>query len=170
MGQGKSLPFYLPVASLSSLIAPLMTVLSSKNSLAFFTVSAVERTGAGKAPPRRLCHEVRHIVQQCTLPDLDVLLPYNSSVGNEGRSFLVAIADEIGAEVLARRLREQLQRWEHAQQTGLTFRVAYEFLSLPMPASRPSSCDLLQIVAGKIEQLISQELLKSDVSQERSCG
>lgn len=169
-GKGSSFCFTVPVASLSSLIAPLITLLPSKNSLAFFTVSATDAGCSGKAPPPRLCQEVRQVVQQCTLPDLDLLLPYNSSSGNEGRCFVIAVADKVGAEVLARRLREQLRRWEERQQTGIAFQVTYEFLPLPASAPEASGSDSLQIITSKVQQLITEEFLRMHARKERGCG
>jgi len=170
-GRGSCFRFTLPIASLRSFIAPLMTLLPSKNSLAFFAVSASDGGSQGKAPPRRLCQEVRQLVQQCTLPDLDVLLPHDSTTGNAGRCFLLAVADTQGAEVLAMRLRKQLRLWEQRQQAGITFQVTYEFLPLARSAPNASGNDLLQIITSKLEQRISGELVKSDgAGEEQSCG
>ena len=169
-GRGSCFRFTVPVASLSSCIASLITFLPTKNSVAFFTVSASHGGCTGKVPSPRVCQEVRMVVQQCTLPDLDVLLPYNGSTGHEGRFFLVAIADSQGAEVLAKRLREQLRRWEEREQTGTTFEVTYKFLPLTMPAQKISGDNLLPIISRNLEQLISDELLKRSASEERNCG
>lgn len=154
---GSSFRFTLPVASLSSLIAPLLTFLPSKHSLALFTVSAGCGEGADKTPPLRLCHEVRQVVQQCTLPDLDVVLPHNGSKPLAGRCLILAVADELGAEVLARRLREQLQRWEQGQQTGITFSVTYKFLDLPPQGPQGYGEDVLQIISARVEESVKKE-------------
>jgi Histidine kinase-, DNA gyrase B-, and HSP90-like ATPase len=158
-GRGSRFCFTLPIASLSPLIAPLIGKLeTSLYSAALFTVWASFDAGSGKAktPPDRLCQEVRHIVQRCTLPDLDVVLPKTGS-GQSGRCLVLAIANDEGAKVLAKRLREQLQHWEQSQRTGLAFSVTYTFLELPPRTPQTDGKELLMRVSRTVEALINSE-------------
>jgi PAS domain S-box-containing protein len=166
--RGSCFRFTLPVASLSGLIAPLIGLLPSKKSLALLTVSARCGANDGQPPPRRLWHEIRQVVQNCTLPELDVLLPDSRAKENEGRCFVAALADQVGAEVLASRLREQLRRWEQTQQTGMTFSVSYQFLNLP--ATEPCGTDLLQIISSQLKELLKEQSVRESGARERSDG
>ena len=94
------------------------------------------------------------MVQRCTLPDLDVLLPKTGAADNAGRSFILAVTKADGAEVLANRLREQLRGWEENQRTGLVFSVNYTFLELPVWATDADNEELRKAVTAKLEGLI----------------
>ena len=158
-GRGSRFFFTLPIASLSSLIAPLIGKLeTSLYSAALFTVGASSDAGSGKSktPPDRLCQEMRHVVQRCTLPDLDVVLPKTGS-GQSGRCFVLAVAHEEGAKVLAKRLREQLQQWEQSQRTGLAFSVTYTFLDLPPRTPETGGKEWLRAITRTVEALINSE-------------
>ncbi|HLK34044.1 MAG TPA: ATP-binding protein [Terriglobales bacterium] len=154
-GRGSCFCFTLPTASLSTLIAPLMPKLrSSSYSAALFTVTAsCEAVGAKTSPPEGLCHEVRQVVQRCTLPDLDVLLPKTGGAHKAGRCLIFAVTKPDGAPVLANRLREQLQRWEQNQRTGLVFSVDYTFLELPPSLADADNEELLKVVTHNLEAL-----------------
>jgi hypothetical protein len=97
---------------------------------------------------------VRQVVQRCTLPDLDVLLPKIGGAQKAGCCFILAIAKPDGAEVLANRLREQLQSWEQKQRTGLGFAVNYRLLELPAQVADADDQQLLKTVTRQLEALI----------------
>ena len=156
-GRGSCFCFTLPTASLSSLIAPLLPKLrSSGYSAALFTVTASRgAVGAKTSPPEGLCHEVRQVVQRCTLPDLDVLLPKTGGTQKAGRCLIFAVTKADGAQVLTNRLREQLQRWEQNQRTGLVFSVDYTFLELPPGLAEAGNEELLTAVTHHLEALVN---------------
>ena len=171
-GRGSRFFFTLPIASLSPLIAPLIGKLeSSLYSAALFTVCASSDAGSGnsKTPPDRLCQEMRQVVQRCTLPDLDVVLPKTGS-GPSGRCFVLAVAHDAGAKVLAKRLREQLQQWEQSQRTGLAFSVTYTFLDLPPRTPDTGGKEWLLAITRTVEALINCEPEMETAAQEACHG
>jgi len=72
--------------------------------------NALARTVAIQRFQGEWSEEVHSILQSCTLPNLDVLLPKISSRAEGERFFVLAFADEKGATVLANRIREQFER------------------------------------------------------------
>jgi PAS domain S-box-containing protein len=150
--QGSRFSFTLPIASLAPLIAPLVRkLISGVYSAALVTVS-VDTLSCSAQVPERVRQEWRHFIERCTLPDLDVVLPNMGGPEEEGRCFVLAMANEHGAQVLVKRLHDQLQAWEETQVAGLKFSVTYTLLALP--PRRPDESDLLAFLTQKIEQLI----------------
>ncbi len=151
-GRGSRFFFTLPVASMAAILLPLIGKLKSTGyTVALFSIAA-ERANCDQAIPERLCQELRHIVQRCTLPDLDVLLPNMGGAAEQGRCFVLAVANEGGAKVLAQRLHEQLQVWEKTEGAGLSFRISYTLLPLP---AQHSPEDLLKILTREAENLMA---------------
>jgi len=69
-------------------------------------------------------------LQRCLLPDLDVLLPKLRSDASGEAFLVVAAANENGAEVLVKRIQEQLEHCQELQQTGFTFTISYRLLEV----------------------------------------
>jgi len=89
------------------------------------------------------------------LPDLDVLLPKLRS-GTDGDSFLVvAAANETGADVLVKRIQEQLEQCQELQQTGLSFSVSCRLMDLGNSEQNISDENFLRKVTTGIEGLIA---------------
>jgi PAS domain S-box-containing protein len=156
-GAGSRFSFTLPVASLRKLIEPLIPALETERSLALVTISVTWKANAHKDLPNRLCHELRELISRCTLPDRDVLLPRTGNNCHDELCFILAVANEVGAGVLSRRLHGQLHRWEHIQHTGLAFSVSYKFLDLSSRDAEACGDDLLQIAVRRVEEAMQAE-------------
>jgi hypothetical protein len=102
--------------------------------------------------------EVRDLVQRCLLPNLDVLLP-KMSYGAEGvRFFVAAFADENGASVLARRIREQFDCLPRLKRNDLTLSVTYTMLK-PFPLEGGSSLEnMVTTMASSLEKSIKSQM------------
>jgi signal transduction histidine kinase len=160
-GQGAVFSFTLPVFSLSSLIAPLLGHEGRPaDSIAVMSVEIGSRDGwLSKQNREDWSRESRTLIQKCLLPDLDVRLPkMDAAAGAGGVFFVVAFANDKGAGVLAKRIREQFGHLEQLKQAGLTFSVSYKFLSLP-PADL---AEPLEDTAGKMAARIGA-LIKSEI-------
>lgn len=131
---------------------------SSVYSVALFTVTASPRAGTAEKIPERLWQEVRHLVQRCTLPDVDVLLPKIDPGEEAGRCSVLAVANDDGARVLAKRLREQLKLWEQTQRSGFLFSVTYKLLPLPSRETAAAQDGLLNAVAKMVENSLASNL------------
>ncbi len=144
------------MASLSKLIEPLLPALQAERSLTLFTIAVSWKGDADQVLPRRLCQELRQVIVRCTLPERDVLLPQTSDGCPGELAFMLAAASELGAGVLSKRLRDQMQRWEQIQHTGLALSVSYKFLDLTSRESDGGD-DLLQIVVRRVEESLQAE-------------
>jgi PAS domain S-box-containing protein len=166
--KGSTFSFTLPVFSLKNLIAPLL-----KNdkwpaeSVALIMVeSSLLDAWPSKESQEAWSHEARSLLQRCLLPDLDVLLPKMSSGAEGERFFVAAFADERGASVLAKRIREQLERLPRLKQTGLTLSVSYSMLQ-PFPSDVGASMEsIVTSMATNLEESIKSQIISEAVYHE----
>lgn len=105
--EGSDFSFTLPIFSLRNLLTPILSQQGSINCVAVLTVEFATRS---IERDKELLHAGRETIGRCILPDLDVLLP-GSYATRQGRMFVViAYADESGAQVMAKRIEDQLKR------------------------------------------------------------
>jgi len=159
-GQGAVFSFTLPVFSLSNLIAPAIRNKRRKGSPITLVVTEIgSQTGwlSGEVRAQQF-HGIRDLLQRCLHSDLDVLLPKMGSARAVELFFIVAITDGIGGEAITKRIREQLDGWEHFKDAGLTFSTAYRSLEAIKQNAHESLDSFLERIAGKIQKLIDEEI------------
>jgi signal transduction histidine kinase len=167
-GQGAIFSFTLPVFSLGSLIAPLLSNEAwPADSVALMSVEIGSQDGwLSKERREEWSRESRMVIQRCLLPNLDVLLPKMDSGGAGEVFFVVVFANDKGAGVLAKRIREQFGHLEQLKQAGLTFSVSFKFLSpTPTDVTAPLE-DTVGKMAARIEDLIKSESLARSIHHE----
>ena len=112
------------------------------------------------------CRESRNLIQECLLPNLDVLLPKMDSGGAREVFLVVIFANDEGAAVVAKRIREQFERFERFKQAGLTFSVSYQFLC-PTPAAVGASLeDHVGKMATRVGEAIQCEIQTRSIQHE----
>jgi len=111
---GSTFCFTLPVLSLPTLLAPILSQESgASRSLALIKVELWSPGGWTTEGTREtLAQEARYALGRCVLAELDVVLPKVEVAGDSEFVFLAARADVKGAEVIVRRIKGQLQRNE----------------------------------------------------------
>jgi signal transduction histidine kinase len=154
--QGSLFSFTLPVFSLNDLMAPLLK--NDKwpaDSVALVMVETRRQDGRpSRESQEEWSREAHTLVQRCLLPDLDVLLPKISSGAEGERFFVAAFADDKGASVLAKRIREQFERLPHLKQAGLTLSVSYRMLAPAPPDPGASTENIVIRMATHLEASI----------------
>ena len=156
---GSTFSFTLPVFSLSNVIAPLLKDDRWPAESVALVMAEISFAGGGSLNSQQEWrHEVRDLVQRCLLPNLDVLLP-KMSYGAEGeRFFVAAFADEKGASILARRIREQFECLPHLKRTDLTLSVTYTMLKT-FPLEGGSSLEnMVTTMATSLEESIKSQM------------
>ncbi|MGD0571054.1 MAG: CHASE3 domain-containing protein [Candidatus Sulfotelmatobacter sp.] len=165
--KGSTFSFTLPVFSLNNVIAPLLKDDRWPAESVALVMSEIYFAGDGSSNfQQEWRREVRDLVQRCLLPNLDVLLP-KMSYGAEGeRFFVAAFADEKGASILAKRIREQFECLPHPKRTDLTLSVTYTMLK-PFPLEGGSSLEsMVTTMATNLEESIKSQILSEGVSHE----
>jgi PAS domain S-box-containing protein len=162
---GSTFSFTLPVFSLNNVIAPLLKDDRWPAESVALVMAEICFGGGGSLDSQQECrHEIRNLVQRCLLPNLDVLLP-KMSYGAEGeRFFIAAFADEKGASILAKRIRDQFECIPHLRRTNLTLLVTYTMLK-PFPLEGGSSQEnMVTTMATSLENTIKSQILSEGVS------
>jgi signal transduction histidine kinase len=112
LGRGSTFSFTLPTFSLSKLLFPVLVENGRvRESVCLMTIklapvpvtSALEAWGKTR-------REFLDLLQRCILPDKDVLLPPMRRSDTGEIFFMIAATDAPGAEVLAKRIRDQVAR------------------------------------------------------------
>jgi signal transduction histidine kinase len=162
IGEGSTFFFTLPVFSLTKLITPILTPQNlAKGSVALITIEvsssekkALTETDGDEAALRKIAT----ILSRCALPDMDVLLP-RIIHGRSGNIFcMVASADQVGTEVLVRRIQSQLALGTGLENPSPDYAVSSTLIEIPsMPFEH-----LVGHVVGKIEDMLRAVVEKSD--------
>lgn len=126
--KGSTFFFTLPVFSLAGLLQPIVMRDNGRSEpLAVITLEISNRDGSPDVP-RDVLEMTRAVLQQCLRPDSDVLLPYLGAANDHRLFFIVAYTQGRGAEIIGRRILEQIRRHSKLQATDYVFAVAHSFL------------------------------------------
>jgi len=153
LGSGSVFSFTLPLFSMSKYITPAIT--SQGRLRDFISLIRVELTPTSS---QRAGHwkEVRQrcldLLQLCILPDKDVVLPALETSAAGETFLIVASADQHGADVLVKRIREQLARSPELR-AGATIEVSAVPVPRPAVEDRPL-VKLVEEVADSVHERI----------------
>jgi len=167
-GLGSIFSFTLPVFSLETLIGPLLRNQAwPASSVGLMTVGIGSQDGwLSKEKRAEWSRESHTLVQSCLLPNLDVLLPKMNSGGAEEFFFVVVFADDKGATVLAKRIREQFGRFLPFIQAGLTLSVSYKSLGKSLADTSTSVEDTVGKMAARLGAQIKSEIQERTIHGE----
>ena len=131
--------------------------------LALFAVEMGSREGWLSPEVRKdKSHLARRVLQQCLRPDTDVLLPNMDSVSVGELFFAVVYTQELGAEVISKRIQRQYQHCEQLQPADFTLAVSHSFLA-PMSRIEGESTETFveQVAAGIQDRINTIRLQRS---------
>jgi signal transduction histidine kinase len=128
---GCTVSFTLPVFWIESMIAPILKNGTLRDSS--FALVTIEVLPAHAWPSERkrelALTKICQVVDRCILPDLDVLLPPQNREGID-LFWIVARANQKGADVIVKRIREQISLCEDLKLAGISCSVFSESLKL----------------------------------------
>jgi signal transduction histidine kinase len=155
---GCTISFTLPVFSIGSMIAPIIkkgTLVDSSFALVTVEVHAVKAWPSERERERALLR-IYHVIDRCILPDLDVLLPPQNRAGVDF-FWIVACTDQRGADVIVKRVREQISLCEDLKLVGISCTVSSEVLNPGTIESEWSLERQVQCVVSCLERLLQFE-------------
>jgi hypothetical protein len=165
-GHGSTFSFTLPIYSLAQIMSPALTEKGkARRSVSLITIrvapkptsSAIEQWGT----TRRKCLEV---LQRCTLPDKDVLLPPVGRLSTGEMFAILAGTDARGAEVLVRRIQEQIRRCPELSEHGIAH-VSSEALKAIQDGENAASLDL-EAISSAVSRAVSKALNNGEKANE----
>ena len=159
-GHGSTFSFTLPLFSLPKLLAPVIAAGGRlADSLMLIRVELRQRwtPGAGNWPEVR--ERCREVLGASILAAKDLLLPVLET-GADETFMIVAATDESGAEVLTRRIREQLEGKEELRAAAV-FSISAAAIPLPAGQENKPAEKLVQEVADHITAMAMAVLHQS---------
>jgi PAS domain S-box-containing protein len=166
--QGSTFSFTLPVCSLNSSIAPLLKNDEWPAESVALVIAETCLPGGwpSKEAQEGWSREVRSLLEHCSFPDLDALLPIRTFDIQRERFFLTAFANDAGASVLAGRIQGQFKRLLPQGPPEITLSVSYRMLP-PVPRDVDASSDaIVTRMATRLEAAIESHLFPAVVHHE----
>ena len=158
IGNGSTFSFTLPVYSLAKLLLPVIT--DQGHMRDDVVLVKVELTPLSSLPrsnwkeTRKQCLET---LRHCVYPDKDLVLPVMGNIGANERFFVAASTDLVRAEVMMKRIREQLGANAELKGSG-TLTVSAAAVQVPGAEPNKSLEEQVQIVADRITEMAMRPL------------
>ena len=168
-GRGAVFAFTLPVFSLANLITPaIQSATPGKDSIALIVAEVDTRSVcASKELRGELSRRIRELLERGLRCEYDTLLPKIGAPAAADLFFIVAAADEAGAQSIVQRVREQLRRFGQMQGADLTFAVSHHLLELAKIPAAEQGQPLIDQVSAGIQGLMNDEITKRILRNEQ---
>jgi hypothetical protein len=154
-GKGSLFSFTLPIFSLANLIRPILAEQKEPNkSIALFAAQIEPRDGSPDVP-RQVLDAARLILQQSLRADTAILLPSIGPADEHKLFFVVANIQQRGAEIIDKRILEQLRRDREFQSGNFTVTVSHVFLSPMSRLANESMGTLAERAAAEVRDQIN---------------
>jgi signal transduction histidine kinase len=157
---GSTFSFTLPVYSLARLLLPVIT---REGRLPEALVLVKVELMPVSSPPRTnwkdACRQSLHALRRCVYLDKDLLLPVMGNTGTSETFFVVASTDLERAEIMMKRIREQLETSAGFKAVGVLTLSATAVLLPPTGDGKPVEA-LVQEVADQIAETVVSALSK----------
>ncbi|HKT90047.1 MAG TPA: ATP-binding protein [Candidatus Sulfotelmatobacter sp.] len=166
--EGSTFHFTLPVFSLNSLIAPLL-VHEGRISprIVFLTVKVFSSAGwTHERDRQRAVFRVQRVLERCSLPDLDILLPAQHW-DNLVLFGIAARADARGAAVMVSRIREQLSRCDDLASAGVLCAVDSQVIDLVQLTQGLTFDGCAACVAGYLQDQFKRLRTKEECNEQQ---
>jgi signal transduction histidine kinase len=153
VGNGSTFSFTLPVYSLAKLLFPVVTDQGRlRDAVALVKVELTPLPATSRGNWKEICEKSLDLLGRCVYLDKDLVLPVSGKVGPSENLFVAASTGLEGAEIMMKRIREQLQSAEGFKAAGC---VNVSAIAVTMPdrdAAKPLD-ELVQVVADRVSEM-----------------
>jgi hypothetical protein len=152
VGNGSSFSFTLPLYSLAKLLFPVITYEGHlRESVVLVKVELTALPATTRNAWKEICQQSLERLQRCVYVDKDLVLPVTGSVGLDETFMVAASADLQHAEVMMKRIREQLGAGAGFKAAG-SLKVSAAAVALPAGEEGPLEV-LVQKTANRITEM-----------------
>jgi signal transduction histidine kinase len=152
-GHGSTFSFTLPLYSLAKLLSPVITYQGHlREAIVLVKVALKSRTRPPQGNWKKTCQHCLEILQRCVYLDKDLVLPPMTTTGVEQTYFVVASTDLERAEIMMRRIREQLEKVPDLNTTG-ELRVSASEVPLTDLGSDQTLDQQIQEIANRVTEM-----------------
>lgn len=155
VGQGSVFTFTLPVFSLAKLLFPVITAQGRlRDNIVLLTVELEPNSQPPRATWDNTCRQCRELLQRCIYIDKDLIIPGWGKEESSETIFVAASTDVERAEIMIKRIREQLERGTDLTVCG-TFKISVTPVSGP---SSQSTAEPLEALVRKVSDKITEKI------------
>ena len=154
-GKGSLFSFTLPIFSLASLIRPVLAEQKEAGNLVALFEAQIESRDGSPDVPTQVLDVARLILQQSLRVDTAILLPSIGPVNEHKLFFLVANTQQRGAEIIGKRIREQLGCNQEFPSDKFTISISHVFLPPTSRETNESMETLAERTAAEVRDQIN---------------
>ena len=152
IGEGSTFSFTLPLYSLAKLLFPVITYEGRlRDAIVLVKVELTPVSNTVLANWKDLCNQSLDTLRRCVYLDKDLVLPVVGNTGRDETFFVAASTDLDRAEVMMKRIREQLEARPGFKAAGV-LKVSATAVSLPSTGDGKSLQEVVQVVADRITE------------------
>ncbi|HXR15193.1 MAG TPA: hybrid sensor histidine kinase/response regulator [Terriglobales bacterium] len=165
VGNGSTFSFTLPIYSLAKLLSPVIVYEGHlRDAIVLVKVELTPLPSASRGVWKEVCQRSLERLRRCVYLDKDVVLPITGNAG-VGETFLVAASTDMErAEIMMKRIREQLEAGAGFKSTG-SLKVSASAVQLPSAQDGTPMKDLVQAVAERITEMGTLALASKPVPE-----
>jgi hypothetical protein len=153
VGNGSTFSFTLPLYSLAKLLFPVVTDQGRlRDAVALVKVELSPLPGTSRGNWKEICEKSLDLLGRCVYLDKDLVLPVSGKVGLGENLFVAASTGLEGAEIMMKRIREQLQGAEGFNAAGYVKVSATAVTMPPRDAAKPLE-ELVKTVADRVAEM-----------------
>ena len=151
IANGSTFSFTLPLYSLAKLLFPVVTYEGRlRDAIALVKVELTPLSDPPRTNWKDVCRQSLHTLHRCVYLDKDLVLPVMGNAGTNEIFFVAASTDLERAEIMMKRIREQLEAGTGFKAAGI-LKVSATTVLLPSPGDGKLE-DLVQVVADRITE------------------
>ncbi len=153
VGDGSTFSFTLPLYSLARLLFPVITYEGHlRDALVLVKVELTPLPSVSRATWKEICQQCLETLRRCVYLDKDLVLPVTGSVGSSETLYVVASTGLDGAEIMMKRIREQLEAGAGFKAAG-GLKVSATGVLLPSTEDGKTLPELVQAVADRVTKM-----------------
>jgi signal transduction histidine kinase len=153
LGNGSAFSFTLPLYSLAKLLFPVVTDQGRlRDAVALVKVELTPLPGIPRGNWKEICEKSLDLLRRCVYLDKDLVLPVSGKIGPTENLFVAASTGLEGAEIMMKRIREQLQGAEGFKAAGCV-KVSATAVTMPAREAAKPLEELVQMVADGVAQM-----------------
>jgi signal transduction histidine kinase len=154
IADGSTFSFTLPVYSLAKLLSPVITHEGQlRDAIVLVRVELRPLSNPPRTNWKDLCRQALHTLHRCVYLDKDLVLPLIGNTGVSETFFVAASTDLDRAEVMMKRIREQLQAGAGFTAAGV-LKVSGTEVPLPSAEGGKTLEEVVQAVADRISETV----------------
>jgi signal transduction histidine kinase len=165
VGNGSTFSFTLPLYSLMKLLSPIITHDGRlREAIVLVKVELSPLPSVSRSTWKEVCQRSLETLRRCVYLDKDLVLPVTGNVGLNETFFVAASTDMERAEIMMKRIREQLEAGAGFKAAGL-LEVSATAVALPSSEHGKALEDQVQAVADRVTEMGISALAAKPVSE-----